>query len=290
MTREILIYGGIGSSPGEISAKDIADQLTQAKGFDVLLRVNSPGGEVSEALAIIAQVQSYRGKVVARVDGIAASAAGLIVAAAPVAEASPDAMLMIHGPRTYADGDAADLRASADTLDVFAAKLREIYGRRWKAAPEKLEAALSAGELWLTAQEALAVGIVDRVLEPAMPKPRSSLAAPILAVAALADTRRQLEAATGELNALRAQAAHTRLERIRATVTERVPAAAFAAVEALVAFCAAQSDDGKSFLESIPHPLPGAAPLGHYATATLHDATPASLLAEYKARLANLRS
>ena len=151
MSTVIHLFSAIGSGPGEVTAKAFAAMLPPRG--DVLLRVNSGGGDVAEALAIVSLIGSHSGKVTARVDGIAASAASLIVAACPVVEMAETALLMLHPARVSTAGTADDLRAAAGAMDAFTEQLRTIYARRSKLPPAELEAALTGAERWFTAEE-----------------------------------------------------------------------------------------------------------------------------------------
>jgi ATP-dependent Clp protease protease subunit len=257
MSTVIHLFSAIGSGPGEVTAKAFVAMLPPSG--DVLLRVNSGGGDVAEALAIVSLIGSHSGKFTARVDGIAASAASLIVASCPVVEMAETALLMLHPARVSTAGTADDLRAAAGAMDAFTEQLRTIYARRSKLPQAELEAALTGAERWFTAEEALAAGFADKILEAATSSPRAALAAPVLNVCVIADLRRDLESLANERDTLRAQIERNRIERIEAAVAEIAPVNADRA--AMVAFCAKQSDDGTSFLASIPRLPRGADPI-----------------------------
>src|SRR6478609_2277621 len=160
----IRMYGPIDSYGGYwgISTKDVGqvldalpDSVTQ-----VLLRINSPGGEVTEAVAILNMLRAHKAGVTAVVDGMAASAASVIAAGCDEAVMSPGTQMMIHSPSTIVWGNAVEMRKAADTLDSFEAAITEIYTAK---AGEKDCAALLAEETWLTAAEAVELGLADRV-------------------------------------------------------------------------------------------------------------------------------
>lgn len=160
----IRMYGPIDSYGGYwgISTKDVGqildalpDEVTQ-----IILRINSPGGEVFEGVSILNMLRAHKANVTAVVDGLAASAASVIAAGCDDVVMSPGTQMMIHSPSTIVWGDAADMRKTADVLDNVEASLIEIYSAK---AGEKDWPTLLADETWLTATAAVEMGLADRV-------------------------------------------------------------------------------------------------------------------------------
>lgn len=159
----IRMYGPIDSWGGwwGISAKDVGqvlDALPESV-TQVILRINSPGGECSEAAAILNMLRAHKARIVAVVDGLAASAASVIAAGCDETVMSPGTQMMIHSPSTIVWGNAADMRKEAAVLDNFEAAIIEIYEGK---AGEKDWAALLAEETWLTGAQAIELGLADR--------------------------------------------------------------------------------------------------------------------------------
>ena len=69
--KEILIYDVIGSF--DLTAKSIIEQLNDADGQDVLVRINSVGGDVFEGMAIYNALKKYNGRVKIEIEGLSAS-------------------------------------------------------------------------------------------------------------------------------------------------------------------------------------------------------------------------
>ena len=160
----IRMYGPIDSYGGYwgISTKDVGtvldalpDTVTQ-----IILRINSPGGEVFEGVAILNMLRAHRASVTAVVDGLAASAASVIAAGCDETVMSPGTQMMIHSPWTITWGNATELRKDADRLDGIEASIIEIYVEK---AGDKDWAALLAEETWMTAAETVESGLADRV-------------------------------------------------------------------------------------------------------------------------------
>lgn len=160
----IRMYGPIDSYGGYwgISTKDVG-QVLDALPDDVtqiILRINSPGGEVFEGVSILNMLRAHKASVTAVVDGLAASAASVIAAGCDDVVMSPGTQMMIHSPSTIVWGDAADMRKTADVLDSVEASLIEIYAAK---AGEKDWPTLLADETWLTAAAAVEMGLADRI-------------------------------------------------------------------------------------------------------------------------------
>lgn len=159
----IRIYGPIDSWGGwwGISTKEVGsvlDALPDAVD-QIILRINSPGGEVFEGVAILNMLRAHKATVTAVVDGLAASAASVIAAGCDETVMSPGTQMMIHKPSVIMWGDADDLRHEAGVLDSIENSIIDIYRDK---AGEKDWAQLLANETWFSASEAVEAGLADR--------------------------------------------------------------------------------------------------------------------------------
>lgn len=163
---QIDIYGDIGESWwGEsVSAKQLLDQIAAAKGKPITLCINSGGGSVFDAFAMMSALRAHNAKVTARVDGIAASAASFLLAAADEIIMFSEAWIMIHDATGRCWGRAEDMRETADWMDRVNAQLAGIYAKRSGRTQEEFADAMHA-TTWYTADEALEAGLVDSVTE-----------------------------------------------------------------------------------------------------------------------------
>lgn len=161
---EISIYGDIGDTwCGEsVSAKELLDALKEADGKPVNLRINSGGGSVFDAYAMMSALRSHNGRVTAHVDGVAASAASFLIAAADEVVMSSVGWIMIHDASIWCSGTACDLRETADWMERVDDQIAGIYAARGALSKEEFAAAMDA-TTWYTADEALEAGLVDRV-------------------------------------------------------------------------------------------------------------------------------
>lgn len=97
---EIFIYGDIGDSWDDESttAAQFVKDLAGLGSTDITLRINSPGGSVTDGLAIYNALKRHPAKVTTEIDGIAASIASLIAMAGDTVNMASNALFMIHAP------------------------------------------------------------------------------------------------------------------------------------------------------------------------------------------------
>lgn len=147
-----------------ISAKEFADTLDGLEDDveEIRLHINSPGGEVFEGIAILNQLRNHKARVVAVVDGLAASAASFIATGADEVVMGRNTELMIHDAWGICIGNAADMRDLAGRLDHLSANIAGIYAAKSGGTVDDWRAAMLA-ETWYSADEAVEAGLADRV-------------------------------------------------------------------------------------------------------------------------------
>lgn len=157
----LYLYDDIGGYDG-IMAKDVKDALVGAKGGAVELHVNSGGGDIFEAHAIHNVIRRHAGKVIAYVDGIAASAASYILMACDEVWMEPNAQIMIHDGFGGGPGHPADLRETADILDLLSDSIAEMYAQRAGGEAAEWRARMTA-TTWYNASQAVAAGLANGI-------------------------------------------------------------------------------------------------------------------------------
>jgi len=166
----LRLYDPIDSYGGEwgVSAKEFVAVLDElpADTTEIRLLVNSPGGEVWEGLAILNALRAHPARVVAVVEGIAASSASFIAAGVDELVMMENAELFVHRAWGLAIGNAVDLRKLADELEHEDRNLASIYAAKTGAPVDDWLAAMSA-DTWYSAEEAVAAKLADRVMKPA---------------------------------------------------------------------------------------------------------------------------
>lgn len=128
----------------------------------VNLYINSMGGSVKEAIGIHSLLQRCPATVMAYIDGFAASAASVIAMAAEKVIMPRNTAMMIHNAAWWEYGNPAQLRKSADDLEVINKAAIESYTMHAgdKLPEDKLQQMLDA-ETWLTAEECVEYGLAD---------------------------------------------------------------------------------------------------------------------------------
>lgn len=160
----IYLYDAIGGWFG-ITAADFVRDLQGITASTIHLRINSPGGGVFEAEAMQTALQQHPARIIAHIDGLAASAAGFVALAADEIEMADGAFFMIHNAWGVAVGDAAEMLDYAAMLEKMDANLVRDYRRKTGHSAERIATWMQA-ETWLSAADALELGFVDRVFTP----------------------------------------------------------------------------------------------------------------------------
>jgi ATP-dependent protease ClpP protease subunit len=163
---KMRIYDPIDSWGGDwgVSAKEFtrALDLVPAEANEIRLHINSPGGEVWEAFAILNALRNHPARVVAVVDGLAASAASFIATGADEVVMGRNTQLMIHDAWGLCVGAAVDMRDTADRLDQLSDNIASVYAAKAGSDTATWRAAMLA-ESWYNPDEAVAAGLADRV-------------------------------------------------------------------------------------------------------------------------------
>jgi ATP-dependent Clp protease, protease subunit len=163
---EIVIYDEIGKSfwDGDtITAKKFLEDLSALGDVDsITLRINSPGGDVFDGVAIHNALKNHGAKITAHIDGIAASIASYIAMAASKIVMPSNAFMLIHGASGFVFGNADDMRSTADDLDRIDKSITATYVTRSKSTAAKIKAIMKEDRL-MDAAEAKSLGLADEV-------------------------------------------------------------------------------------------------------------------------------
>ncbi|WP_145631142.1 head maturation protease, ClpP-related [Rhizobium sp. ERR 1071] len=166
---EICLFSGIGADEtGEGITAQWFDAEFKALGnpAEVLVRINSPGGDVFTAEAIFTILSMSQAQITARIEGLAASAATLIAMAADRVEIASNGFMLIHEPYSAGAGGTADeLRIASEDLQRLTDRYVEAYARKTGQSEEDVLALMKENRL-LSAQEAVEFGLCDEVIDP----------------------------------------------------------------------------------------------------------------------------
>ena len=154
-----------GENGEEITAQDIVSGLAGVTTPEIVVHINSGGGDAAEGVAIVQAIKDERSKgrkIACQIDGICASAAVNVALACDPVRIPRNAYMMIHDPACNQDGlfTARELRKGADQLDVVKRGIVSGYAERTGLSDREI-ARMMAAETWMTGEEAVASHFAD---------------------------------------------------------------------------------------------------------------------------------
>ena len=173
-TTELFIYGDIAKpdliekwfgidDPAQVDAFSFKDALANVDTPNLLVRINSYGGEVAEGLAIYSLLSDFKGHLITKVDGMACSAAAIVFMAGQERIVPENGLLMIHNAWIQgASGNANDLRKTAEDLDTITKPSLNIFVSKTGQKEEFIKE-LMDNETWLDCYESLEYGFATSV-------------------------------------------------------------------------------------------------------------------------------
>ena len=170
---EILLYDEIGADwmGNGITAKSVRASLDAASAYSkIVLRINSPGGDAFEGIAIGNVLKATGKPIDVHVDGLAASAASIVAMCGDTITMASNAMMMVHNAWTLCAGYASDMRKMADTLDRISTSIAQTYVDKTSKPLDEIQALMDA-ESWMSATDCLEGGFCTAIAaanEPAI--------------------------------------------------------------------------------------------------------------------------
>ena len=170
-SADVFIYGEITKYAweeyGEVSSITFKNELDGLGDVETInLYINSPGGSVIEAMAIIAMLDRHPADIISHIDGIAASCASVVPMISKRVIMPSNSLMMIHHAMNGAWGNAKQLRKAADDVERISQAMCQHYLDRAgdKMSAEKLNEMLEE-DTWLTAEQCLEYGLCDEITE-----------------------------------------------------------------------------------------------------------------------------
>ena len=160
----IYIYDVIGGFFGGVDAEQVSRDLARLDVSKINVRINSPGGDVWDARAIMTALRQHPATITAHIDGVAASAATDIAMAADHVRISKGAEFMIHNAWTIAIGNRHEFLSLAERLENVDGAITDDYARRTGQSREQVTSWMDA-ESWFTAEQAIEHGFADELVE-----------------------------------------------------------------------------------------------------------------------------
>ena len=164
-TRTLFLTGEISDETwwgDEVTPKLFKDELMNGEG-DIILWINSPGGDVFAAAQIYDMLMEYKGNVTVKIDSLAASAASVIAMAGTEVLMSPTSLMMIHNPLTVAIGDTEEMQKAISMLEEVKESIINAYELKTGLRRNKISQLMDA-ETWLNAKKAVELGFADGIL------------------------------------------------------------------------------------------------------------------------------
>ena len=168
LLKDRIIF--LGDEIDDTLANSVVAQLlfleSESPDRDISIYINSPGGSVSAGLAIYDTMQFVKCDVSTIVVGMAASMAAVLLAAGTRGKrvALPNSRVMIHQPLGGAQGQASDIEIQAREIVKTKELLSGILVSHTGQTMKRIKAD-SDRDFWMSAPEALAYGIVDKVID-----------------------------------------------------------------------------------------------------------------------------
>jgi len=157
---DLYIYDFIGLFG--VEAQAVAEIMREVQGKPLVVRLNSPGGSAFDAFAIYNLLREHEGGITTIVDGLAASAASLILMAGDKMIMKPGSQVMIHDAWGVTIGNADDHLSSAERLNEMSADLAAVYAARTGASKRMIRQMMKA-ETWFSPAQAVEAGFADQV-------------------------------------------------------------------------------------------------------------------------------
>ena len=164
-TRTLYLCGSIADESwfdDDVTPKAFRADLEAGTG-DLVVWINSPGGDCVAAAQIYNMLMDYPHDVTVKVDGLAASAASVIAMAGTKVLMSPVALMMIHNPLTVAIGDTEEMQKAIDMLSEVKESILNAYEIKTGLSRAKLSHLMDA-ETWMNANKAIELGFADDLL------------------------------------------------------------------------------------------------------------------------------
>lgn len=164
---ELLLYGVIGDWWDDLDALSIVRQLEQLEGDTITVRIQSPGGNVTEGLAMYNRLKQSPKKVIVYIDGVAASMGAGIAMAGDEVHIPTNALMMLHKPSLdNVGGNENDLRDAADALAKIEQSYVQIHADKTGKTTDEIKALIADGKNhFFVGQEAVDYGLADYVID-----------------------------------------------------------------------------------------------------------------------------
>jgi ATP-dependent Clp protease protease subunit len=166
--RKIFLWGPV----TDASAKDITEKLlyleADAPGKEIFFYINTPGGSITAGMAVYDTMQLISSPITVIVTGMAASMGSILLSGAPKGRRLlfPHSRVLIHQPLISGRfiGPATDINIQAQEMEKLRAELNDILARASGQPIERINQDTDR-DFYLNAEEAIAYGLADKIVE-----------------------------------------------------------------------------------------------------------------------------
>ena len=166
--RIIFLSEQVDSASASVVVAQLLFLDAEDPGKDIYLYINSPGGSITDGMAIYDTIQYIKSDVVTICVGLAASMGSVLLAAGTKGKryALPNSEVLIHQPLISGglSGQATEIKIHADHMVKTREKLNKLLSERTGQPIEKIQADTERDN-YMTAQEALEYGLIDEIME-----------------------------------------------------------------------------------------------------------------------------
>lgn len=142
---------------------EFRESLAALKGRDIAVWINSPGGDAFAGMCIYTLLKEHKGRKVAKVAGLAASAATIPLMACDEALLSPASIVMIHEASTIAWGREEDMQKAQNGLRAVNEAMADVYAAKTKKPRDEI-LKLMHDETYMSPAKAIELGFADGIM------------------------------------------------------------------------------------------------------------------------------
>ena len=164
--RIIFLVGPINSQVSSLISAQLLFLESENNSKEIFMYINSPGGIVTDGLAIYDTMQYIKPAVATLCIGQACSMGSFLLAAGEKGQrmSLPNSRVMVHQPSAGFQGQATDIEIHANEIMQTKKKLNEIYSKHTGQSVDKIKEALERDK-FMSAEEAKSFGLIDKVVE-----------------------------------------------------------------------------------------------------------------------------
>lgn len=163
--RIIMVNGQVEDNMANSIIAQLLFLDSQDSGKPIQMYINSPGGSISAGMGIYDTMQLIKSPVYTTVLGLAASMGSILLLGGEIGHryALPNSEILIHQPLGGAQGQATEIEIAADHIKKLRTKLNTLIAERTGQKLSKVKKDTDRDN-WLTAEESLTYGIIDKIL------------------------------------------------------------------------------------------------------------------------------